>query len=117
MPAHRGFAFQRHVQFHVAIGVGIACALAVGDPARGTLLLKDSFGLSPVTTQDGTRFDAAGNFVGVFLRRSFSRSLVYAVLFRALIKSSSCLIQARGSLASPAVIRATVAVADHTWGN
>jgi hypothetical protein len=65
-------ASQRCVRFGIALGIGLACALSVTGRAQGTLLLKDSFGLSPVTAQGGTRFDAAGNFVGVFLHTDLS---------------------------------------------
>jgi hypothetical protein len=40
--------------------------------ARGEVLLKDSFGFAPITSQGGTRFDAAGNVVGVVLHTDFS---------------------------------------------
>ena len=40
--------------------------------AQAAILLKDSFGFFPITAQGGTRFDAAGNLVGVTLHSDLS---------------------------------------------
>jgi hypothetical protein len=54
----------------VAVSIG---ALAVHNQATAqTILLKDSFGFYPVTPAGGTRFDAAGNFVGITLHSDLS---------------------------------------------
>ncbi len=57
---------------------GCGCLVAVvtmfsdSDFAGASILLKDSFGFSPITAQGGTRFDAAGNVVGVVLHSDLS---------------------------------------------
>jgi len=51
-----------------------ALALALGQsaPAPAAILIKDSFGFNPITAQGGTRYDAAGNLVGVTLHTDLS---------------------------------------------
>src|SRR3954453_15095276 len=49
------------------VGVALACASFTAGQARAELLLKDSFGFAPVTSDGGTRLDANGNVVHVFL--------------------------------------------------
>jgi hypothetical protein len=53
-------------------GTLMVCVAGIAGPVQAGILLKDSFGMSPITAQGGTRFDAAGNLVGVFLHTDLS---------------------------------------------
>src|SRR5881392_3836967 len=66
------FAHRRSAAWAIARAVLIVIVTAAAAQTRAALLLKDSFGFSPFTAQGGTRFDSAGNFVGVFLHNDLS---------------------------------------------
>src|SRR5436305_372114 len=51
------------------LSAGGGAAVGIG---KETVYLRDSFGFEPITADGGTRFDAAGNVVPIFLSHDLS---------------------------------------------